>query len=63
MQAANHTDWLGESHWRRKEAARRRAHELRDEAIDAFWARLVAALRLRRQSQRSNLGLRVARCD
>lgn len=63
MQAANSTDWHHESHWKRKEAARRRAHELRDEAIDAFWARLMAALRLGRRPQRNNPEPRAARCD
>jgi hypothetical protein len=63
MQAANHTHWHDESNWKLKEAARRRAHALRDEAIDAFWAQLLAALRPWRRPQRSNPTLRVARCD
>lgn len=52
-----------ESHWRLKDAARRRAHELRNEAIDAFCARITAALRRWPAPHRSRPPGRVALCD
>lgn len=63
MQAPAHPIWHDDSYWETKDAARRRAHVLREQAVAAWWSLVAAALRRWRLSQRDKPPARVVLCD